>query len=78
MAMLSDEERKVFDGLERAIQRNGYGPALRELGADVGFSHEHVRKQLLSLEQKGFVQRAPNRTRALKILRWPDEAQVAA
>jgi DNA-binding GntR family transcriptional regulator len=76
--MLSDEEKKVYEALTRAIERDGFGPTLREIGADAGFSHEYVRAHLISLEKKGFIQRLPFRTRAIKILRRPDEAKAAA
>ena len=78
IVMISDDELKVFNALERAIKCDGLLPTLRDLEEETGFSHEHARAQLIKLEKKGYIWRAPFRTRALKILRRPDEAKAAA
>ena len=76
--MISDDELKVFNALERAIKCDGLPPTFYELGEATGFSHEHARTQIKKLEQKGLISRVPFRTRTIKILRRPAEAKGAA
>jgi repressor LexA len=76
--MLTNDEQEVYDALTKSIELNGFAPSLREMEADVGFCFVSIRKHLISLEKKGFIRRIPKRTRAIAILRRPDNGAVAA
>ena len=65
---LTARQRKVLEFLREEIERRGYPPSMREIGAAVGLtSSSSVAHQLRSLEAMGYVKRDPNRPRALEI-----------
>ncbi|MGZ5408858.1 MAG: transcriptional repressor LexA, partial [Aeromicrobium sp.] len=54
--------------LREEIEKRGYPPSMREIGAAVGLtSSSSVAHQLRTLERLGFVKRDPNRPRALEV-----------
>ncbi len=71
-------EYKVLKFIRQEIEANGFAPSLREIGEANNFSHTAARKALLVLERKGFVQRRPDKSRAIKVLRMPTKAEIAA
>ena len=67
--MLSERQRSILDFVRDFIQKKGYPPAVREIGAAVGLSssasvHNHLRK----LEEMGFLMRDSAKPRALELL----------
>jgi repressor LexA len=63
----------VLRALAGYQQRHGYPPALRELGRLVGIhSPSTVSHYLATLEDKGYVRRAPRLPRAVAVIRLPD------
>lgn len=65
---LTPRQRKVLEFLREEIERRGYPPSMREIGAAVGLaSSSSVAHQLRTLERLGFVKRDPNRPRALEV-----------
>lgn len=65
---LTARQRKVLEFLRDEIEKRGYPPSMREIGAAVGLtSTSSVAHQLRALEALGFVKRDPNRPRALEI-----------
>lgn len=65
---LTARQRKVLVFLRDEIEKRGYPPSMREIGAAVGLtSTSSVAHQLRALEGLGYVKRDPNRPRALEI-----------
>lgn len=65
---LTARQQKVLEFLRDEIEKRGYPPSMREIGAAVGLaSTSSVAHQLRVLEQLGYVKRDPNRPRALEI-----------
>ena len=65
---LTPRQRRVLEFLREEIEKRGYPPSMREIGAAVGLtSSSSVAHQLRTLERLGFVKRDPNRPRALEV-----------
>jgi len=66
---LTTRQRRVLEVIRNSVDRRGYPPSLREIGAAVGLqSPSSVSYQLLALERKGFLRKDPNRPRAIEVL----------
>lgn len=65
---LTARQRKVLEFLRESIEKRGFPPSMREVGAAVGLhSTSSVSHQLRTLEKMGFIKRDANRPRALEI-----------
>ncbi|MGA8850477.1 MAG: transcriptional repressor LexA [Aeromicrobium sp.] len=65
---LTARQQRVLMFLREEIERRGYPPSMREIGAAVGLtSTSSVAHQLRTLEGMGYVKRDPHRPRALEI-----------
>jgi repressor LexA len=65
---LTPRQQKVLATIKDSIEKRGYPPSMREIGAAVGLtSSSSVAHQLRTLEEKGFLRRDPNRPRALEV-----------
>ena len=65
---LTARQQRILTTLREHIERKGYPPSMREIGAAVGLtSSSSVAHQLKVLEQHGFIRRDPNRPRALEV-----------
>ncbi|HVA77151.1 MAG TPA: transcriptional repressor LexA [Candidatus Binataceae bacterium] len=68
MATLTKRQKQMVDYLENYISQNGYAPTLAEVGEYFGLSSlATVHKHLRNLEQKGFIRRQHNHSRALEM-----------
>src|SRR6266478_1006629 len=68
MATLTKRQKQMVDFLEHYIEENGYAPTLAEAGQYFGLSSlATVHKHLRNLEQKGFIKRQHNHSRALEV-----------
>lgn len=68
MTGLTKRQRRILVFLKDHIERQGYPPSMREVGAACDLaSTSSVSHQLRMLERKGFIRRDPNRPRALEI-----------
>jgi len=66
---LTVRQRKVLEVIRNSVDRRGYPPSLREIGAAVGLtSPSSVAHQLAALERKGYLRRDANRPRALEVV----------
>jgi repressor LexA len=73
---LTDRQRLVLETIRDSVERRGYPPSMREIGAVVGLtSPSSVAHQLATLERKGYLRRDPNRPRAIEV-RMPGEAHA--
>jgi repressor LexA len=74
---LTPRQQRVLNVIREAVERRGYPPSMREIGARVGLtSSSSVAHQLRMLEEKGYLKRDPNRPRALEVL-LPDTSHRA-
>ncbi len=68
MATLTKRQKQLVDYLRNYITEHGYAPTLSEVGEYFGLSSlATVHKHLHNLEQKGFIKRVHNHSRALEI-----------
>jgi repressor LexA len=68
MATLTKRQKQMVTFLEQYIDEHGYAPTLSEVGQYFGLSSlATVHKHLRNLEQKGFIRRTHNHSRALEI-----------
>lgn len=70
---LTKRQSELLDFLRRTIAVQGYAPSLEEMAAhfelsSVGTVHKHLK----ALEEKGFIRRQWNRSRAIEIVETPD------
>jgi len=73
MATLTKRQKQMVTFLEQYIGEHGYAPTLSEVGQYFGLSSlATVHKHLRNLEQKGFIRRMHNHSRALEIASQED------
>lgn len=70
---LTKRQSELLDYLRRTIAVQGYAPSLEEMAAhfelsSVGTVHKHLK----ALEEKGYIRRQWNRSRAIEIVDTPD------
>lgn len=65
---LTKKEKMVFDYLLNSINKNGYAPSVRDIGAALGIkSTSSVHLYLHNLESKGFIEQDANKKRTIRI-----------
>lgn len=68
MATLTKRQKQLIDYLNNYISEHGYAPTLAEVGTYFGLSSlATVHKHLHNLEEKGFIKRQHNHSRALEV-----------
>jgi repressor LexA len=73
---LTSRQRLVLETIRDSVEKRGYPPSMREIGAVVGLtSPSSVAHQLSTLERKGYLRRDPNRPRAMEVT-MPGEAHA--
>jgi repressor LexA len=74
---LTRRQKEILDFLGRYLGKHGYAPTIEEIGEHFGLrSLATVHKHLTNLQEKGFIKRAWNRSRALELV--PTEVKVQA
>ncbi len=67
--LLTPIERRIYGYLVDHLKRETYQPSIREIGARFGIrSTKTVTEHLQSLQRKGYLDRLPSRSRALKLI----------
>jgi repressor LexA len=70
---LTKRQSQLLDYLRKTIAVQGYAPSLEEMAAHFSLSSVGtVHKHLKALEEKGFIRRQWNRSRAIEIVDMPD------
>ena len=68
MSELTSRQVKILEAIKTAVDKNGYPPSLREIGAAAGLtSPASVQYQLKALEEKGFIRRDADSARAIEV-----------
>jgi repressor LexA len=66
---LTRRQKEILDFVGRHLERKGYAPTIEEIGEHFGLtSLATVHKHLTNLQDKGFIKRAANRSRALELV----------
>ena len=66
---LTRRQKEILDFVAQHISRKGYAPTIEEIGDNFGLSSlATVHKHLTNLQDKGFIKRAANRSRALELV----------
>lgn len=66
---LTPIERRIYNYLVEYLKRETYQPSVREIGKRFGIrSTKTVTEHLQALQRKGYLDRTPSRSRALRIL----------
>lgn len=67
---LTDRQKNVYEFIRDKICNRGYGPTVREIGAEFSISSPNgVMCHLKALEKKGLIRRSPNKSRAIELTR---------
>jgi repressor LexA len=67
---LTERQREVYEFIRDKIVNRGYGPTVREIGAEFNISSPNgVMCHLKALEKKGLIKRSPNKSRAIELAR---------
>jgi repressor LexA len=70
---LTKRQSQLLEFLRKSIAEQGYAPSLEEMARHFGLSSVGtVHKHLKALEEKGYVRRQWNRSRAIEIVDVPD------
>jgi len=68
-AALSDLERRILDYMVQYLRANTYQPSIREIGEEFGIkSTKTVSEHLRALDEKGYLDRDPSRSRGVRLL----------
>lgn len=71
---LTKRQRTVYEFIRDKIRNRGYGPTVREIGAQFNISSPNgVMCHLKALEKKGLITREPNMSRAIRLSAEPTE-----
>lgn len=71
-AKLTERQKEVYEFIKDRIMNRGYGPTVREIGAQFGIrSPNGVMCHLKALERKGIITRESNRSRAICLADQP-------
>jgi hypothetical protein len=69
---LTPVQRRILQEIADALQKHGFAPSIRDIGAATGpSSPSAVRYQLGELERKGYIRRDAGRARAIEVLFLP-------
>ncbi len=69
MKPLTPQQQRVLDYISREVSERGYPPSVREICAALGFrSSSTAHRYLAVLEEMGYLERAADRPRAIRIL----------
>ena len=72
---LTEKQRQIYEFLRDKIINRGYGPTVREIGAQFGISSPNgVMCHLKALEKKGFISRESHMSRAIQLSDPPRQA----
>lgn len=69
MEKLTSRQEETLSYIKKGIAENGYPPTVREIGKFLGLSSPAtIQVHLSNLEEKGFIKKGNNRSRAIELL----------
>ncbi len=70
--MLTSQEHKTLQFIRNYIGQYGYAPKFKEIGRAIGVaSHGTIHRYVQSLEDKGYINRIKNNSRAMSLVELP-------
>ncbi|ACJ82403.1 LexA DNA-binding domain protein [Bacillus phage 11143] len=70
MKPLTSRQSQILTFIQEKVIENGYPPTVREICKATGLaSSSTVHGHLMHLEEKGYIHRAPSKSRTIKILK---------
>lgn len=76
---LTHMQRRCLLLIHDAVQREGIAPSMEELVHALGLkSRSGPHRLIKALEERGYLRRMPNRSRALEVLQLPQQARAPA
>nr|WP_221374352.1 MarR family transcriptional regulator [Actinoplanes polyasparticus] len=66
--LLSRTQTRILSAIRGYATEHGYAPSIREVADVCGMSVSSVQYQLGQLNEKGWIRRAPGRSRAIVVL----------
>ncbi len=67
--MLTPKQKRMMGVIERGLRDNGYAPTYEEIGKKLHMSSKaSVHRMIRALEDRGYIHRLPNRSRAIEVL----------
>ncbi len=77
--MLTRKQRELLVYLNSQIEETGISPSFEDMKTALGLkSKSGIHRHLTSLVERGFVERLPNRARALRVIQMPEEAAASS
>lgn len=71
--MLTPKQQKLLLFINDRLNKGGVSPSFDEMRAALGLkSKSGIHRMINSLEERGFIQRLPNKARALEVLKLPE------
>ena len=78
MEDLTKRQREVLDFIYEFVEENGYPPTHEEIQFEVGLSSKsHVHFYLKALEREGYIERAPNIPRGIRLISKSGRGRLA-
>ncbi len=73
--MLTRKQHELLMFIHERLKESGIPPSYEEMKAALDLkSKSGIHRLIMSLEERGFIRRLPNRARALEVVRLPDSA----
>lgn len=74
--MLTQKQKNLLLLIDRRMKENGVPPSYDEMKDAVGLaSKSGIHRLIMSLEERGFIRRIPNRARALEVVKLPSDME---
>lgn len=71
--MITPAQHQTLAFLQSYIRENGYAPSYDEIADGLGLhSKSGILTKLRALEAAGYIRRLPNKTRAIEVIRLPE------
>ncbi len=72
MKTLTAKQANILSRIIEFKEVDGYPPTFRELAGEFKITTKGMHDHLKAIEKKGFLETAKNKSRGLKILKYPD------
>ena len=77
--MLTPRQQELLIFIHGQIKEIGYSPSYQEMQNHLGLSSKSgIYRYILSLVERGFIRRIPNKARALEVIKLPSAATISA
>jgi repressor LexA len=68
--MITPRQRDLLNFVTKYTKRHGFCPTYREMAEGIGLnSASGVHRMIVGLQERGFIERLPNRVRAIEVVR---------